>query len=226
MVFLMTDTENDTPGEIPGLDNLEPEAMHYLHSHFRKFDIPAGSVVFHPGKSCSDFLWLVKGCLRVQMVGTSGREIVLYRVNPGDTCIMTTSCILSGDSYNAEAIVEENITAIAVSRNVFNYLVAISPQFRKSVFASFGNRIAELLNYIEEMAFGRLDQRLAAFICENSSNNQISITHETLARELATHREVISRLLKEIERKGWIKLGHGKIHLKNIEALASIKRRD
>ena len=81
--------------------------------------------------------------------------------------------------------------------------------------------IGELLNYIEEISFGRLDQRLAAFICEHSNKNQIAITHEALARELATHREVVSRLLKEMERKGWVTLGHGKIRLENRTALGA-----
>lgn len=215
---------SDSSNMISGLGTLEPAATRYLGTHSRKFEFAKDSVVFHPGKSCSDFMWITRGCLRVQMVSVGGREIVLYRVNPGDTCIITTSCLLSGDTYNAQAIVEEDIGGIAMARSSFNELLAISPTFRETVFTSFGNRIGELLNYIEEISFGRLDQRLATFICENSKDDQIVITHEVLARELATHREVVSRLLKEIERKGWITLGHGKIRLENLDALSAIKR--
>ncbi len=91
--------------QLPGFADLDQEAVQYIGTHARNFEIPAGEIVFQPGKACSDFLWLSKGSLRVQMVGVNGREIVLYRVSPGQSCIMTTSCLLSGDSYNAEAIV-------------------------------------------------------------------------------------------------------------------------
>ena len=212
-----------THKELPGLDNLDAEAAQYLNNNARQFEIPIGEVVFQPGKACADFLWLAKGCLRVQMVGINGREIVLYRVTPGESCIMTTSCLLSGDSYNAEAIVEENVIGIAISKTQFDHLLAISALFRETVFASFGTRVGELLKFIEEVSFSRLDQRLVNYICANAHDNAISITHEALARELSTHREVVSRLLKEFERKGYIELGHGKINLLKLDALNSIK---
>ncbi len=204
--------------------NLEPDAFAFLTKNSRPISAPLGSVIFQPGKTCTDFLWLSKGRLRVQMVGANGREIVLYRVTPGNSCVMTTSCLLSGDEYNAEAIVEEDVTGIAIGKSAFNQLLAISPNFRETIFASFGNRIGELMRYIEDVSFSRLDQRLASYVCEHAIDNQLAITHEALARELATHREAVSRILKELERKGWIKLGHGKIKLLDIPALSAIKR--
>ena len=126
--------------EISGLENLEPAAVSIFAKQSRNFELAKGTVVFQPGKSCEDFLWVARGCLRVQMVSSLGREIVLYRVRTGDTCIMTTSCLLSGESYNAEAIVEEDISGTAISRSAFNELLAVSPVFRGAVFASFGNR--------------------------------------------------------------------------------------
>ncbi len=208
---------------IAGLNGLETDALEFLTDRSRKFEIASGEIVFQPGKACNDFLWLSKGCLRVQMVSEGGREIVLYRVSPGDSCIMTTSCLLSDDVYNAEAIVEEDIAGFAISKATFDELLAISAAFRKAVFASFGNRLGELLGYIEEISFGRLDHRLVVYLCDHASKDQIAITHEVLARELATHREVVSRLLKEMERKGWISLGHGKIRLIDLAALNRAK---
>ena len=210
--------------QVFGMNNLPPKAADLLAARGRKFSVGRGEIVFQPDKICNDFNWILKGCLRVQMVSQGGREIVLYRVNPGDTCIISTSCLLSGEAYNAEAIVEEDVSGIAISRSVFMELLAISSEFRETVFASFGNRVKELLVYIEEISFGRLDQRLISYLCDKAeskeaNNTEISITHEVLARELATHREVVSRLLKDIERKGWISLGHGKISLLNLPEL-------
>lgn len=201
------------------LNVLAPKAVELLAARGRKFSVGRGEIVFQPDKICNDFNWILKGCLRVQMVSQGGREIVLYRVNPGDTCIISTSCLLSGEAYNAEAIVEEDVSGIAISRSEFMELLAISSEFRETVFASFGNRVRELLVYIEEISFGRLDQRLISYLCDNAKSKEISITHEILARELATHREVVSRLLKDIERKGWISLGHGKISLLKMSEL-------
>lgn len=202
-----------------GLKSLPADAAKLLAARGREFSVGVGEIVFQPDKICNDFNWILKGCLRVQMVSQGGREIVLYRVRPGDTCIISTSCLLSGEAYNAEAIVEEDVSGIAVSRSDFMELLAISAEFRETVFASFGNRVGELLDYIEEISFGKLDQRLISYLCDNAMNNEVTITHETLARELGTHREVVSRLLKEIERKGWISLGHGKITLTNLPGL-------
>ncbi len=209
--------------QLPGFADLDQEAVQYISTHARNFEIPVGEIIFQPGKACSDLLWLFKGSLRVQMVGVNGREIVLYRVSPGQSCIMTTSCLLSGENYNAEAIVEEDIVGVAIPKQRFNHLLATSCVFRETIFASFGTRIGELLRFIEEVSFGRLDQRLVNHVCANAHNNQISITHEALARELSTHREVVSRLLKDFERKGYIELGHGKITLINLDALNAIK---
>lgn len=157
---------------------------------------------------------MIDGSVRVQKLSESGREIVLYRVESGETCILTTSCLLSHCDYNAEAITETAVEAIALPQSTFDQALTASDQFRDFVFDAFGSRIAGLVTLIDAVAFGRMDIRLAQLLLEMTpTEGTITTTHQLLARELGTAREVISRLLKEFERHGWVALSRGHVSL-------------
>lgn len=199
------------------LQALSPQDRGYLEQNTQQMTVPEGAQVFESGAPCGAFLIVLSGSVRVQMTSENGREIVLYRVEDGQTCILTTACLLAQDAYNAEAITEVETTAVALPVNAFNQLLAQSKVFREMVFANYGERIKNLVLLVEEVAFGRLDVRLAQFLAKQGG--VIRKTHYDLAVELGTAREVISRQLKEFEKKGWIKLSRGQVEITDAHAL-------
>ena len=204
----------------PKLARLDPDARGRLLREAQVASLPAGAVVFHDGDRCERYLMVLEGSVRVQMVAESGREVVLYRVGPGETCILTTACLLAGDDYGAEALSETPVRAVTLPGLTFDHLLATSPAFRRFVFASYGNRIGDLMLLIQEVAFRRVDGRLGRFLLDHrDAEGCLELTHQALAKELGTVREVVSRLLKEFERRGLVVLGRGHICVTDAEGL-------
>lgn len=196
----------------PQLARLPAEIAKILASQSQVVSLPAGSRIFRPGQLPGNYLLLLEGSVRVQQVGENGREIVLYRVLPGQSCTLTTTCLLGHEGYPAEGIAEAGMKAVAIPSQVFDDLVARSPEFRRFVFEAFGNRIAGLFRLVEEVAFSRIDIRLAHKLIELSRGGRtVAATQQQLASELGTAREVVSRILSEFKRRGWVTLGRGTI---------------
>lgn len=217
--------KNDWTASVPATASLDEATRARLRTLARPVALPAGTRVFGEGGACQAYLILLAGQLRVQKVGENGREIVLYRVEPGESCIVTTSCLMSGTAYDAEGIAETDVQAQALPLAGFRALLAESAGFREFVFKAYGTRIGDLLLLIEEVAFGRIDQRLAARLLElGGQPGSIQATHQELAVELGTAREVVSRQLKEFERRGWVSLGRGQLQIVNRGALDALAR--
>ena len=170
-------------------------------------------------------LLLLDGIVRVQQVSEGGREIVLYRVTEGETCIMTLACLLGHDAYSAEGVAETDVEAVGVPKSAFEEFMGRSSAFRSFVFASYSTRLGELFNVINEVAFARIDVRLAKKLLELADEvGDVGATHQKLATELGSVREVIGRQLQEFQRRGWIRAerGHiGVIDRRSLEGLAS-----
>ena len=163
--------------------------------------------------------------MRVQQVSESGREIVLYRVAAGDSCPLTTACLLGYEDYLAEAIAETDIRAVAISRAAFDEFIASSAEFRRFVFMAFSRRITDLFRIIDEVAFSHMDIRSAHKLVELAKGSQtVAATQQQLAAELGTAREVVARILSEFQRRGWLTLARGSITLTDAQALAEIDR--
>lgn len=175
--------------------------------------LPGQCNVFHRGDLCRNYLVVVAGSVRVQALSASGREVVLYRVGEGQSCVITTSCLLAGEPYPAEGITETETTALAISQGVFNEALVNSVAFRRFVFANQGRRLSELIQRVEEVAFGRVDVRLSRLLFDRSERGagSVAATHRELATELGTAREVVSRQLKVFEKRGWIRVNRGSI---------------
>lgn len=171
----------------------------------------AGNIVFRAGDGCQGLPMVVSGSVRVQMLGASGQGIVLYRMGANDICTLSIGCLMAGRGYRAEAHVEEPTEALLLPRQMFDGLMSSSAAFRREVMASYGRRLDDLMLLVEEVAFGRLDQRLGEWLERHPAGNIIAITHQELAVELGTAREVISRLLKDFERHGRVRLARGRI---------------
>ena len=208
-----------------GLQSLDEATRAELLKAGRIVEMPAGRRIFGPGQAPSSFMLLLEGSVRVHQVSESGREIVLYRVSEGDTCALTTACLLGYQDYIAEAVSETNVRAVAIPRQTFDDLVARSPAFRQFVFMAFSRRVTDLCRLIDEVAFQRLDVRLAARLIERSHGGaSLDITHQDLAAELGTAREVVSRQLHELQRRGWIAYSRGHIEIRDRASLETLAR--
>jgi CRP/FNR family transcriptional regulator, anaerobic regulatory protein len=209
----------------PGLSALEPALRDPLETASRVIALPSGSIIFGPGKAPESLLLMLEGIVRVQQTSEQGREIVLYRISAGESCVLTTACLLAYEDYLATAVAETDVTAVSVPRAVFDQLVAQSAEFRKFVFTAFSHRITDIFKIVEEVAFARMDVRLAQKILMLAGDAQtIKTTHQQLAAELGTAREVVSRLLHEFHRRGWIAVTRGEIGIlmrSGIEGLAA-----
>lgn len=204
----------------PGLAQLGDDVKERLLRRSSILYLPKETVIFGPGKSPENMLFLLDGSVRVQQRSESGREIVLYRIHSGESCVLTTACLLAFDDYSAEGIAETDMQAAAIPRSVFDDLVSTSAKFRNFVFSAFSKRITDLFLMIDEVAFGRIDTRLAQKLNELvDDTGSVSATHQQLSVELGTAREVISRQLQEFQRRGWVKLSRGAIRLADPSAI-------
>lgn len=209
----------------PALRALEPDARPLLAGGLRDMRLPVGTTLFGDGDACQAFLLLLEGCVRVQKVAESGREIVLYRVEPGQTCVLTTNCLIAHADYSADGIAETAVRGLALTPRAFEQLLARSAVWRSFVFSAYATRVSDLLLLIEEVAFGRIDVRLAHLLAAKAGTTPtITATHQDLAVELGTAREVISRQLKDFERRGLVALGRGRVEVRDRIALDAWER--
>jgi len=207
----------------PQLGGLDAVSLTRLAEGARCVDVPAAATLFRSGELCENFMLVVDGSVRVQKSAASGREIVLYRVEAGQSCILTTTCLINAERYSAEGIAETAVSGVILPRALFHDLLGRSEVFRKFVFSAYATRLADLLTLIEEVAFGRIDMRLAAFLLEHAeADGGLKTTHQDLATELGTAREVVSRQLKEFERRGWLTLSRGRIELSQLQDLRDL----
>lgn len=193
-----------------GLRGLDDDIRALLLARGRLVAMPKGTVAFGPGKRAENLLLMLKGSVRVQQVSDAGREIVLFRIQAGESCVLTAACLLAGQAYAAEGIAETDIEAVAIPQEVFDDLVARAPDFRNFVFSAYSKRMTDLFFLIDEIAFQRMDIRLAQKLLDLSQGqDSLRITHQQLSVELGTAREVVSRQLLEFQRRGWVAQARG-----------------
>ncbi|MFP3873271.1 MAG: Crp/Fnr family transcriptional regulator [Thiohalophilus sp.] len=207
----------------PELAADDTPAMQSLREHAALARLPAGQPVFHVGNACEQYLLVVAGSVRVRMITESGREAVLYRVGPGQTCILTTSCLLAGEHYPAEGITDTEVEALTLRRREFETGLDGSATFRRFVFASLGQRLADVIRRIDEVAFQSVERRLARYLLAHAdSQGCLHVTHQDLASELGSAREVVSRHLKRLEARGLLRLQRSSITLVQHDSLATL----
>lgn len=204
----------------PILDRLPADIVHELASTSRVLQVPEGTMVFDVGQRPSAYLLLLSGSIRVQQVAENGRQIVLYRVAAGESCPLTTVCLLGDEIYRAEGVAEADSVAVAVSAATFHDLVSRSAEFRRFVFAGINARIVALFEVIEDLVSSRIGIRLAhRLLLLSGGAATVEATHQQLAAELGTAREVVSRQLHDFQRRGWISTSRGAIDLIDRAAL-------
>jgi len=205
------------------LINCDDEHIKQLSQKSKLVKVAANQRILAPGAYCNDYLLMAEGSLRVQFITETGREVVLYHVNPGDDCILTTSCLFSENTFPAEGITETDVVVIAIPASVFHETLGKSLVFRKFVFSTFSQRLADVISRMEIMCSSSIDCQLARTLVSLGKNDTcIKITHQELASEVGTVREVVSRHLKKFEHSKWVRLGRGRIELIDSEGLQNM----
>lgn len=169
----------------------------------RLFTAKQGQSIFKPGQECPGFLDLKKGSIRVMLTGASGREVVLYRVRPGEVCLQTFSCLVDSNVYSAEGIVETDIEAELITASQFSRKLEDDPEFRQSVLNSIALRFSEYQQLVEDVALTAFDARLAKALLRLADSSDIAhVTHADLAAETASGRAYVTRRLATLAQKG------------------------
>ncbi|GEQ97018.1 Crp/Fnr family transcriptional regulator [Iodidimonas gelatinilytica] len=202
-----------------GLKSLPPDLRAALVSGSSVVSLEEGTQIFAPGQSADNLLLLLDGTVRVQQKSETGREVFLYRVQAGESCVLTTACMLAFEDYAADGVAETDVRAVTIPRETFDSLAAKSSVFREFVFKAYSRRITDLFTLIDDIVFQRMDVRLAARLLDLATDNVVHATHQMLGTELGTAREVVSRTLSEFQRRGWIEQHRGEIRLVGREGL-------
>ena len=194
----------------PVLGKLPAGLLQRIVDSMQTMSVPAGTVVFDEHQPCRGFPFVLAGSIRVAKQSAGGRELQLYRVLAGENCIISSSCLLGHADYNARGVAEGPTTLALLPRPLFDEMLG-EPVFRDFVFALFSERMAELMQLVEEVAFRKLDQRLAALLL--GKGRVVHATHQQLADELGSVREMVSRLLKGFAEQGLVRLGREQVEV-------------
>lgn len=203
----------------PVLAKLPAALLQRIVDALQTLSVPAGTVVFDEHQPCRGFPFVLAGAIRVVKLSAGGRELPLYRVLAGESCIISSSCLLGHADYNARGVSEGPTTLALLPRPLFDEMLG-EAGFRDFVFALFSERIAELMQLVEEVAFRKLDQRLAALLL--GKGRMVHATHQQLADELGSVREMVSRLLKGFAEQGLVKLGREQVEVLDAAGLRKV----
>jgi CRP/FNR family transcriptional regulator len=181
--------------------------------------VPAGAVLFDENAPCQGFPLVLQGEIKVSRHSGDGRSLELYRVVPGELCLVSSACLFRNQPLSAQGVTTRPSQLLLIAPAVFAQWLE-APAFRNEVLGLFAERMADLTGLIDAVAFHRLDQRLAAALLGRGQN--LTLTHQALADELGTVREIISRLLRRFEREGWVELARERIHIRDSAALRAV----
>jgi CRP/FNR family transcriptional regulator, anaerobic regulatory protein len=207
---------------MPFLHRADKALVEELKRHASFARIPAGHDVFVDGDRVDGIALLLSGVVRVYKIGETGREITLYRFGLGQSCILSANAILSDKSFPAIATVEEDAEAVMIPADVFRGWVNKYELWREFVFDLLSDRLSTVMAVVDEVVFKRMDRRVAAFLLNQARvQNPMRVTHQEIAAELGSSREVISRILEDFSREELISSGRGTIEVLDLEGLES-----
>ncbi len=208
----------------PGLKDMTDEHLATARGVLHFPELGTGDVAYRQGGECANYLMCLEGGTRAFKISSNGRELLIYRVTPGTTCAFTTQCLLAGGTFPTESVAEAPTRMAAMPAETFHQLMAVSTPFRRFVLDDYSNLLANMISLVDEVAFASLDQRLARrLLSEADAEGAVAKTHQQLALDLGSVREVISRYLSEWERHGWIRTSRGRIEIADRAALATYR---
>ena len=202
----------------PALAQVVP-TLDALGSTLGALTVPTGTVLFSENSPCQGFPLVLEGEVKVSRHSSDGRSLELYRVVPGELCLASSACLFRSQPLSAQAVATKPTRLLLIPPPVFIQWLQ-TPAFRDAVLGLFAERMADLTGLIDAVAFQRLDQRLAAALLGRGQD--LTVTHQELADELGTVREIVSRLLRRFEREGWLVLAREHIHIRDSGALRAV----
>ncbi len=203
---------------------LSPAGLAGLERDTRPLAVESGRTLLEEGGTCDPLLLVERGSIRVFRRAPGGREISLYHVEPGEACVLAISAVLGRTAYSACAVAAEGLRGLAVPASVFRKVYTAEQALQRFVMDLMSRRLAVLMELVSEVAFERMDRRLALFLAGEAEKAPgllapVVRTHEQIAGELGTAREVVSRLLRSFEDRGLVELGRGRVRVLDAEAL-------
>lgn len=199
---------------LPFFQTADPDLREAFKAHAQTMRFRAGAHIAMEGAECPGMAFVLNGVVRIYKLGESGREITLYRVRAGDSCILTASCIMNQQAFPAFIEAETDVAAAVIPSAVFRSWVGKFPFWQDYVFGLMSSRMASVMSTIEEVAFRRMDARLADHLLA-SGEDEIRATHQQIATDLGSSREVISRLLKDLEGRGLVETGRNLVTIRD-----------
>ena len=207
---------------LPFLQRADEALKQELRQNAQFAKIPAGQDVFVDGDRVDGIALLLSGVVRVYKIGETGREITLYRFGLGQSCILTANAIMSQRSFPAIATVEEDAEAVMIPAEVFRQWVNKYDLWREFVFDLLSERLSTVMTVVDEVVFKRMDRRIAALLLNQARvQNPMRITHQEIAAELGSSREVVSRILEDFSKEGMVESGRGTLEVLDFEGLES-----
>ncbi|MEX5730209.1 CRP/FNR family transcriptional regulator [Rhodovulum iodosum] len=204
-----------------GLEGIEPGSAARLRA-LPVQRLPKGQVLFCPGEAARGFTVLMSGRVEVFLTGSTGREILLYAIEPGQSCVQSTLGLLGGEDYTGEAVTATDCEAVLIPRETFLNLMDISPVFRRFVFGAFATRMQSIMALLERVAFQRVESRLAADLLARAQGGSVRATHQEIATRIGTAREVVSRRLDALAKAGLVRLDRGVVTIADADGLAHL----
>ncbi len=206
-------------GLYPALEGLDERSLGAALERSRLLHVPAGTPMFGDGSPCRHFPLVLEGSIRVAKC-SDGRELQLYRVAPGESCVLTSGCLVGGRDYPATGVVERDARLVVLPKAVFDELMATHQPFRQFVFSLFAERLADLMALVEAVAFHKLDRRVAAALL--GRGRVVELTHQQLADQLGSVREIVTRVLRSFADQGLVRLSRGAIEVLDAAGLRRV----
>ncbi|MDT8855867.1 Crp/Fnr family transcriptional regulator [Paracoccaceae bacterium Fryx2] len=208
-----------------GLNGLPDRARQALDALPRQ-TLPRGTPMFHPGDVAQGFTVVLSGRIEVFLTGPTGREILLYAIEPGQSCVQSTLGLLGGETYSGEAIAATDCTLVLIPKALFMMLMNEAAPFRTYVFQAFAARMQAMTLLLERVAFQRVECRLAGALLDLAEADTVLATQAELAARIGSAREVVSRRLDSFARRGWVETDRGRVRLTAPAALRRLAEAD
>jgi CRP/FNR family transcriptional regulator, anaerobic regulatory protein len=208
-------------GAVAALSDLAPDSRRRLDA-LAPMDVPPGTVLFRPGDAVKGYVIVLEGRIGVHLIGPTGRDILLYDVVPGKSCIQSTLGLLGGEDYTAEAVADRPTRLVLLPRATFLDLLGADPAFRSLVFAAFAERMQSMMHLLEKVAFQRVEARLAAWLLSRAEDGVVAATQADIASAIGSAREVVSRRLDALARQGAIAQTRGRVEIRDEGTLRRI----
>ena len=218
-------TAEDAARKLPYWDKLTDDEKEYTVRNTAVRVFEKGAVVHGCGEACLGMIQVISGCIRVSMLSDEGREITLFKLLPGDSCILSASCVLSQITFETQMVATEKTEITVVNSRAFSYLMENNLNVKCFSYELATERFSTVVWVMQQIIFARFDRRLADFILrqyEKTGNPEIRMTQEVIAREVNTAREVVARMLKQFVQDGIIEIKRGAIVIKDIDNLRQL----